>query len=68
MRRCSICVSSRLAMIDAFVSLRSGACQPENQVVDLIVMESDGSATSKMPERAKRIKCTKSCVAAVLSV
>ena len=45
MRRCSVCVSSRLAMIDAFVSLRSGACQPETQVVDLIVTEPDGSAT-----------------------
>ena len=68
MRRRSVCVSSRLAMIEAFVSLRSGAYQPETQVGDLIATEPDGSATSKMPERASRMECTKSCVAAVLSV
>ena len=68
MRRCSVCVSSRLAMIEALVSLRSGACQPETQVGDLVVTEPDGSATSKMPERASRMECTKSCVATVLSV
>ena len=68
MRRCSICVSLWLAMIEAFVSLRNGACQPETQVGDLIVTEPDGLATSKMPERASRMECTKSCVAAVLSV
>ena len=68
MRRCSMCVSSRLAMIEAWVSLRSGACQPETQVGDFVVTEADGSATSKMPERASRTECTKSCVAAVLSV
>ena len=45
MRRCSMCVSSRLAMIEAFVSLRSGACQPETLVGDLIVTEPDESAT-----------------------
>ena len=45
MRRCSMCVSSRLAMIEAWVSLRSGACQPETQVGDFIVTEPDGSAT-----------------------
>ena len=60
MRRCSICVSSRLAMIEAFASLRSGVCQPETQVGDLIVTEPDGSATSKMPERASRMEGTKS--------
>ena len=64
MRRCSVCVSSWLAMIEAFVSLRRGACQPETQVCDLIVTEPDGSATSKMLERASRMKCTESCVAA----
>ena len=50
------------------MSLRSGACQPETQVGDLIVTEPDGSATSKMSERASRMECTKSCVVAVLSV
>ena len=68
MRRCSIRVSSRLAMIEAFVSLRGGACQSETQVGDLIATEPDGSPTSNMPERASRMECTKSCVAAVLSV
>ena len=68
MRRCSMRVSSRLATIEALVSLRSGACQPETQVGDLIVTEPDGSATSKMPERVSRMECTKRCVAAVLSV
>ena len=63
-----MCVSSRLAMIEDLVSLRNGACQPETQVGDLIVTEPDGSATSKMPERASRMECTKSCVTAVLSV
>ena len=61
-------LSSRLAMAEALVSLRSGACQPETQVGDLIVTEPDGSATSKMPGRASRMECTTSCVAAVLSV
>ena len=68
MRRYSVCVSSRLAMVEAFVILRSGACQPETQVDDLIVTEPDGLATSKMPERASRMECTKSCMAVVLSV
>ena len=68
MRRCSVCVLSRLAMIETFVSLMSGACQPETQVGDLIVTEPDGSATSKTSERASRMECTKSGVAAVLSV
>ena len=45
MRWCSMCVSSRLAMIEDFVSLRNGACQPETQVGDLIATEPDGSAT-----------------------
>ena len=63
-----MCVSSRLVRIEALVGLRSGACQPETQVGDLIVTHPDGSATSKMPERASRMECTKSCVAAVLSV
>ena len=45
MRWCSMCVSSRLAMIEDLVSLRNGACQPETQVGDLIVTEPDGSAT-----------------------
>ena len=50
-----MCVSSRLAIFEALVSLRSGACQPETEVGDLIVTEPDGSATSKMPERASRM-------------
>ena len=45
MRQWKVCVSSRLGTIDAFVSLRSGACQPETQEGDLIVTELDGSAT-----------------------
>ena len=68
MRRCSMCVSSPLAIIEALVSLRSGACQPETQFGDLTVTEPDGSATSKMPERAPRMEYTKSCVSAGLSV
>ena len=48
MRRLSVCVSSRLAIIEVFVIFRSGACQPETQVGDLIVTESDGSARSKI--------------------
>ena len=63
-----MCVSSRLAIIEAFVSLRSGACQPGTQMGDLKVTEPDGSATSKMPDRASLIECTRSCVAAVLPV
>ena len=48
--------------------LTSGVCQPETQVGDFIVTEPDGSAMSEMPERASRMECTRSCVAAVLSV
>ena len=50
------------------MSLRGGACQPGTQMENLIVTESNGSATSKMPDRASRIECTRSYVAAVLSV
>ena len=50
-----MCVSSRLVTIDAFVSLRSGVCQPETHVGDLIVTESDGSATSNIPDKALRM-------------
>ena len=63
-----MCVSSRLGTIEAFVSLRRGACQPETHVGDLIVTVSDGSATSKIPDKALRIDWTTSCVAAVLPV
>ena len=61
-------VSSRLGTIEAFVSLRSGTCQPETHVGDLVVTEPDGSAMSKIPDKASRIDWTRSCVAAVLSV
>ena len=54
-----VCVLSRLAIIEAFVSLRSGACQPGIQVGDLIVTEPDGSARPKIPDRASRIECTR---------
>ena len=50
------------------MSSRSGACQPETQVGDLIVTEHDGSAMSKILDKALRIECTRSCVAAALSV
>ena len=50
------------------MSLRSGACQPETHVGDLIVTEPDGSSTSKIPDKASRIERTRSCVAAFLSV
>ena len=63
-----MCVSSQLAIIEAFVSFRSGACQLGTQMGDLMVTEPDESATSKMSLRASRIECTRSCVAAVLSV
>ena len=48
-------MSSRLGTIDAFVSLRRGACQPETHEGDSMVTEPDGSATSEIPERASRI-------------
>ena len=35
---------------------------------NLIVTELDESATSKIPDRASRIECTRGCAAAVLSV
>ena len=63
-----MCASSRLGTIDAFVSLRSGACQPETHVGELIVTESDGSATSKISDKALRMNWITSCVAAVLPV
>ena len=47
-----MCVSSRLGTIEAFVSLRSGTCQPETHVGDLMVIEPDGSATSKISDKA----------------
>ena len=50
------------------MSFRSGACQPGTQMGDIMVTEPDGSATLKMPDRASRIECTRSCVAAVLPV
>ena len=40
---------SQLEKIETFVSLRSGACYPETQVGDLMTIEPDGSATSKIP-------------------
>ena len=63
-----MCVSSRLAIMEALVSLRSGACQPETQIGDLIVTEPDGSTTPKMPDKTSRMECTNSCMAAVLFV
>ena len=48
-------MSSRLGTIDAFVSLRSGVCQPETHEGDLMDTEPDGSATSNIPEDASRI-------------
>ena len=50
-----MCVSSPLGTIDAFVSLKSGACQPETHEGDLMVTEPDGSATSNISESASRI-------------
>ena len=67
-RRCGVCVSSRLGTIEAFVSLRSGACQPETHMGDLMKTEPDGSDTSNIPDKASHIDWTRSCVAAVLSV
>ena len=46
------------------MSLSSGACHPETQVMDLVITEPDGSATSNIPDRALRIECVRSCVAA----
>ena len=63
-----MCVSSQLGTIEAFVSLRSGACQPETHVGHVMVTETDGSPTSKILDKASRIDWTRSCVAAVLSV
>ena len=48
-------MSSRLGTVDAFVSLRSGTCQPETHEGDLMVTEPDESATSKLSESASRI-------------
>ena len=54
-RRCGECVSSWLGAIEIFVSLRSGACQPETLEGDLMVIEPDGSATSNIPDKASRM-------------
>ena len=54
-RRCRACESSRLGIIEALISLKSGACHPRNQVVDLMVTESDGSTTLEISDRASRV-------------
>ena len=50
-----MCVSSRVGTIGAFVSLKSGACQPETHEENIMVTEPDGSAASNIPHRASRM-------------
>ena len=54
--RCKSWVSSRVALIAALVSFRSGAFHPETQTGESIVTVPVGSATSKIPERASRME------------